>query len=219
MKKISIMIPCYNEEQNIPLLYEEIIKLFKNELKKYKYEILFIDNKSKDNTRYEIRKICSKDKNVLAIFNIKNFGQFNSPYYALQQTSGDCTISLAADFQDPVELIPKFISYWEQGYKIVCGVKTQSDEPVFLYELRRFGYKIINKLSEIEHIENFTGFGLYDKEFINILKDINEPLPYFRGMVSELGYNIKTVEYKQTNRRYGRSSNNPLSLIDAGMVG
>ena len=219
MKKISIMIPCYNEEQNIPLLYEEIIKLFKNELKKYKCEILFIDNKSKDNTRYEIRKICSKDKNVLAIFNIKNFGQFNSPYYALQQTSGDCTISLAADFQDPVELIPKFISYWEQGYKIVCGVKSQSEEPVFLYELRRFGYKIINKLSEIEHIENFTGFGLYDKDFINILKDINEPLPYFRGMVSELGYNIKTVEYKQTNRRYGRSSNNPLSLIDAGMVG
>ena len=219
MKKISIEIPCYNEEQNVPLIYEAIVKLFKNELKKYKYEILFIDNKSKDNTRYEIRKICSNDKNVKAIFNIRNFGQFNSPYYGILNTSGDCTISISCDLQEPVELIPKFVEYWEQGYKIVCGVRKEAEEPVFISEIRKIGYKIINSLSETEQIECFTGFGLYDKEFLDILRDLNEPLPYFRGMVSELGYNIKTVEYTQAKRRYGKSKNNPISLIDAGMVG
>ena len=219
MKKISIVVPCYNEEANVSLMYEAIVNLFKNELKKYKYEILFIDNKSKDNTRYEIRQICKKDKNVLAIFNIKNFGQFNSPYYALLQTSGDCTISIAADFQEPVELIPEFVKYWEQGYKIVCGVKSKSEEPEIIYELRKLGYKVIRKLSEVDHIENFTGFGLYDKEFINILKDLKEPLPYFRGMVAELGYNIKTVEFKQKRRKHGISSNNVMSILDAGMIG
>ncbi len=219
MKKISIMIPCYNEEGNVPLIYEEIINLFKTDLKKYKYEILFIDNKSKDRTRYEIRKICSKDKNVKAIFNIRNFGQFNSPYYGLLQTSGDCTLSISCDLQEPVELIPEFIKYWEEGYKIVCGVRKESDEPVIIHEIRKLGYKVINHLSEINHIECFTGFGLYDKEFLDILRDLNEPLPYFRGMVSELGYNIKLVEYKQGKRKHGRSSNNPISIIDAGMVG
>lgn len=219
MKKISIVVPCYNEEANVSLMYEAIVNLFKNELKKYKYEILFIDNKSKDNTRYEIRQICKKDKNVLAIFNIKNFGQFNSPYYALLQTSGDCTISIAADFQEPVELIPEFVKHWEQGYKIVCGVKSKSEEPEIIYELRKLGYKVIRKLSEVDHIENFTGFGLYDKEFINILKDLKEPLPYFRGMVAELGYNIKTVEFKQKRRKHGISSNNVMSILDAGMIG
>ena len=213
------MIPCFNEEKNVSLIYKEIIKLFKKELKNYKYEILFIDNKSTDNTRKEIKSICKKDKNVLAIFNIKNFGQFNSPFYGLLNTTGDCTVSISADFQDPVELIPEFVKNWEKGFKIVCGVKNKSSESKIKYFIRRIGYKIINRFSECDQIENFTGFGLYDKSFIEILKGLDDPLPYFRGMVSELGTDIKLVYYKQEKRKNGKSSNNPLSLLDAGMIG
>ena len=219
MKTISIMVPTYNEEENVELLYEAIKKEFKENLENYKYEILFIDNKSKDNTRQKIRKICSKDKDVKAIFNAHNFGQFNSPYYGLIQTSGDCTINLCADFQDPVEMIHKFVEEWENGYKIVIGIKTKSKENKLMYLLRSFYYKLIKKFSEVEQIEHFTGFGLYDKDFIKVLRDLKDPQPYMRGIVAELGYERKEIEYVQQKRLYGKTSNNFMKLYDAGMLG
>ncbi len=218
-KTISIMVPTYNEEENIELMYKGLKELFKKDLSNYQYEILFIDNKSKDNTRKLIRKICEKDKNVKAIFNAQNFGQFNSPYYGLINTTGDCTISVAADFQDPIEMIPKFIKEWENGYKIVIGIKNKSQESKLVYFLRSLYYKLIKKFSEVEQIEHFTGFGLYDKEFIKILKELDDPEPYLRGIVSELGYERKEIPFTQPKRERGNSSNNWYSLYDAAMLG
>jgi len=213
------MVPTYNEEENVELMYEALCKMFATDLPNYNYEILFIDNKSKDNTRKLIRKICQKDKNVKAIFNAQNFGQFNSPYYGLISTTGDCTISVAADFQDPVEMIPKFVKEWEQGYKIVIGIKIKSEESKIVYALRSLYYKLIKKYSEVEQIEHFTGFGLYDKDFIEVLRNLEDPNPYLRGIVAELGYERKEIPFVQPKRERGKSSNNWYKLYDAGMLG
>lgn len=212
------MIPCYNEEENARPIYEAV----RNELLKscpdYNYEILFIDNKSQDRTRTIIKEICTEDKNVKAIFNSKNFGQFNSPYYGLINTSGDCTITICADFQDPVEMIPKFISEWEKGYKIVIGKKTKSQESRLMYFLRGCYYKIIRKMSTVDMIEQFTGFGLYDRSFVQTLRDLKDPTPFIRGIVAELGPERKEIEYTQPQRRAGKTHNNWYSLFDAAML-
>ena len=218
-KTISIMVPTYNEEENVVLMYEALKNIFQKELKKYNYEILFIDNKSQDKTRTLIREICAKDKNVKAIFNAQNFGQFNSPYYGLISTTGDCTISVAADFQDPVEMIPKFVKEWENGYKIVIGIKNKSEESKIVYVLRSLYYKMIKKFSEVEQIEHFTGFGLYDKDFIEVLKNLDDPDPYLRGIVAELGFERKEIPFTQPKRQRGKSSNNWYRLYDAAMLG
>lgn len=218
-KTISIMVPTYNEEENVVLMYEALKNIFQKKLKKYDYEILFIDNKSLDKTRTLIRKICAKDKNVKAIFNAQNFGQFNSPYYGLISTTGDCTISVAADFQDPVEMIPKFVKEWENGYKIVIGIKNKSEESKIVYALRSLYYKMIKKFSEVEQIEHFTGFGLYDKDFIEVLKNLDDPDPYLRGIVAELGFERKEIPFTQPKRQRGKSSNNWYRLYDAAMLG
>lgn len=218
MKKISILIPTYNEEQNVIPLSQEIVELFKNELAIYDYEIIFIDNYSKDNTRGLLLDLCRKDNNIKAIFNAKNFGQFNSPYYGLCQTTGDCTILMCADFQDPINMIPKFIKEWENGYKIVCGIKTASKENKIMYFLRSLYYKAIKKMSNVEQIEHFTGFGLYDKSFVNVLRDLSDSLPFLRGIVAELGYERKDIEYEQAKRRAGKTSNNLYKLYDAAML-
>ena len=218
-KTISIMVPTYNEEENVELMYKALKEMFKKELPNYQYEILFIDNKSRDNTRNLIRKICKKDKNVKAIFNAQNFGQFNSPYYGLLNTTGDCTIMVAADFQDPIEMIPKFVKEWENGYKIVIGIKTKSQESKIVYFLRSLYYKLIKKFSEVDQIEHFTGFGLYDKEFIKILKDLDDPEPYLRGIVAELGFERKEIPFTQPKRERGKSSNNWYRLYDGAMLG
>lgn len=217
-KTISIMIPCYNEEENVVPIYEAVRGELQTSLPEYNYEILFIDNKSQDRTRELIRDICAKDQNVRAIFNSKNFGQFNSPYYGLTQTSGDCTISVCADFQDPVELIPVFVREWEKGYKIVIGRKTQSQENRFVYFLRGCYYKLIRKMSSTEMIEQFTGFGLYDKSFVQVLRDLHDPTPFIRGIVAELGPERKEIEYTQPQRRAGKTHNNWYSLFDAAML-
>lgn len=219
MKKISVMVPTYNEEENVELLYEALVKVFKEKLSKYDYEFVFIDNKSKDNTRKLLRNICKKDKNVKAIFNANNFGQFNSPFYGLLETTGDCTISMCADFQDPVEMLPKFVNEWENGYKIVIGIKTKSEENKIVYFLRGVYYKMMKKFSETEQIEQFTGFGLYDKDFINVLKNLDDPEPYMRGIVAELGYERKEIPYTQPKRLRGKTSNNFHKLFDASMLG
>lgn len=217
-KKISVMIPTYNERENVRPIYEAVRDEILNKLPEYDYEILFIDNKSQDGTREIIRGICAEDKNVRAIFNTKNFGQFNSPYYGILSTSGDCTVTICADFQDPVELIPIFVHEWEKGYKIVIGRKTKSQENKVMYFLRGCYYKLIKKMSSVEQIEQFTGFGLYDKSFVQTLRDLKDPTPFIRGIVAELGPERKEIEYTQPQRRAGKTHNNWYSLYDAAML-
>ena len=218
MKKISILIPCYNEEENIGPMSEAIADLFQSELKNYDYELIFIDNDSKDRTRELLRGICANNSHIKAIFNAKNFGQFNSPYYGILQTTGDCTISMVCDFQDPIELIPQYIKEWENGYKIVIGIKTSSKEKPIMYRLRSIYYKVIKKFSDIEQIEHFTGSGLYDRAFVNVLRELKDPTPFLRGIVAELGYKRKEIPYEQPQRRAGKTSNNFMRLYDAAML-
>ena len=217
-KTVSILIPCYNEEENVGPMSEAIVNLFENELTQYNYELVFIDNDSHDKTRELLREICSKNSNIKAIFNAKNFGQFNSPYYGILQTTGDCTISMVCDFQDPIELIPKYLQEWENGYKIVIGIKTSSKESKIMYFLRSVYYKMIKKFSDVEQIEHFTGSGLYDREFVEVLRNLKDPKPFLRGIVSELGFRRKEIPYEQPQRRAGKTHNNFYTLYDAAML-
>lgn len=218
MKKISVLIPCYNEEENVVPISEAIIEQFKLYLSNYDYEIVFIDNDSKDTTREKLVELCKNNKHIKAIFNAKNFGQFNSPFYGMCQTTGDCTITMCCDFQDPVELIPRFVNEWEKGYKIVCAIKNTSKENLFIRKLRTIYYKIWKKLSDVEQIEHFTGTGLYDKAFIEVLKNLDDPTPYLRGIVAELGFKRKDIYYEQQKRRAGKTHNNFYTLYDAAML-
>ena len=218
MKKISIVVPCYNEEDNVVPMSEAIKGLFETTLAAYDYELVFIDNDSKDNTRVLLRGICADNNKVKAIFNAKNFGQFKSPYYGLLQATGDCAVLVACDFQDPVELIPEFVREWENGYKIVSGIKTSSKESKVMYFLRSCYYKLIKKLSDVEQIEHFTGFGLYDRRFLEVLRGLDDPTPFLRGIVAELGFRRKDIEYRQPQRRAGKTSNNFYKLYDGAML-
>jgi glycosyltransferase involved in cell wall biosynthesis len=218
MKKISVMIPCYNEEENVKPISKAVIDVIGNELPQYDYELLFIDNDSQDKTRTYLREMCSENPKIKAIFNAKNFGQFNSPYYGMCQTTGDCTICLCCDFQDPVEMIPTLVHEWEKGYKIVCAIKTTSKENKIMRSLRTCYYKLIKKMSDVEQIEHFTGFGLYDKSFIEVLRNLDDPTPFLRGIVAELGYKRKDVPYEQQKRRAGKTHNNWFTLYDAAML-
>ena len=212
------MIPCYNEEENVRPICEAVRDQLTASCSGYDYEILFIDNKSQDRTREIIREICASDKHVKAIFNVKNFGQFNSPYYAMLQTTGDCTVTMCADFQDPPEMIPKFVAAWEEGYKVVIGKKTKSKENPFVYWLRGRYYRMLKKMSSTEIIEQFTGFGLYDRSFIDVLRELDDPTPFMRGLVAELGPERKEIEYEQPRRRAGKTHNNFYTLYDAAML-
>ncbi len=219
MKKlISILVPTYNEEENVEPLSEAIIQEMETSLPQYDYELVFIDNDSRDGTRPKIRRLCKENPKIRAIFNAKNFGQFNSPYYGLLQTHGDCTILMCADFQDPISMIPQFVKEWEAGNKIVIGIKSKSKENKIMYFLRSCYYRLIKKMSSVEQIEHFTGFGLYDKEFIEVLKGLDDPTPFLRGIVAELGYKRKDIEYQQEKRRAGKTHNNWYSLYDAAML-
>ena len=218
MKKISITIPCYNEEENVYPLHDALVEMFERDLPNYEYELLYIDNCSSDRTRELLKELGKQDKHVKAILNAKNFGQFNSPYYGMMQTTGDCTILMAADFQDPVEMVPKYVAEWEKGYKIVIGRKTSSKESSIVYHWRSLYYKIIKKFSEVEQIEHFTGFGLYDKDFMDVLRNLKDPTPFLRGIVAELGYKRKEIPYEQPQRRAGKTHNNWYSLYDAAML-
>ena len=213
------MVACYNEEENVVPLSEAIVKCMEEQLPQYDYELIFIDNHSKDNTRKLLREICAKNEKIKAIFNAANFGQMRSPVYGLQQTTGDCTIKMCADFQDPIEMIPQFVKEWENGYKVVIGKKTRSKENPLLYAMRGLFYKLFNALSDIEHIQQFTGFGLYDRSFIDILKELKDPMPYFRGIVAEYSDERKVITYTQPKRAAGKSSNNFYTLYDVGITG
>ncbi len=219
MKKISVLVPTYNEEKNILNVVDRLETIFKTQLNRYEYEILFIDNKSKDNTRRILRQVCEKNKNIRAIFNAKNFGQSKSPYYGMLQTSGDCTIPIAADLQEPPEVIVDFVKEWEKGYKIIIGIKNKSEESKMMYFCRSLYYKVFKKITDTEQIEHFMGFGLYDRSFIDVLRKLDDPMPYFRGIVSELGFEAKKIFYTQSQREHGKTSNNFFSLYDYGMLG
>ncbi len=218
MKKISVVVPTYNEIENVRALRDAVAAVFAQRLPQYEYEMIFIDNCSADGTREELAALCTEDAHVKAILNAKNFGQFNSPYYGLLQSGGDATVLLAADFQDPVELIPQFVQEWEKGWRIVIGIKTASHENPLMYGLRSLYYRIIKRLSATEQIEHFTGFGLYDRAFVEVLRGLNDPSPFLRGVVAELGFPHKDIPYTQPARRAGKTSNNWYRLYDAAML-
>ena len=221
MKKISIMVPCYNEEENVVPLSEALIAMFEKDLPQYDYEILFIDNDSRDTTRVKLRALCENNKKIKAIFNAKNFGQFNSPYYGILQTEGDCTIPVCADFQDPIDVIPRLVAEWEKGYKIVAGVRSGRDEKGIYATCASAFHNFIKKHlnpNSVDQIEHFTGFGLYDKSFVQVLRDLKDPIPFIRGIVGELGFKRTEIEYTQAQRRAGKTHNNFYTLYDAAML-
>jgi len=217
MTKISIVTPTYNEEQNIKKLCEDI----KTGLEKIncEYEHIIIDNASTDNTIKILKEICSKDKKIKVIINSKNYGHIRSPFYGLLQTNSDATILMASDFQDPIDLIPKYIEEWKNGKKIVLGKKTSSEENKIKYYFRNMFYNFLNKISDFELPINTTGAGIFDKSVIEKLKKINDPYPYFRGLIAELGEEITTIEFKQPIRKSGTTKNNIFTLYDIGMLG
>ena len=205
MKKISIVTPTYNEEENIEKLCGEIKKEFAK--LNYSYEHIVIDNCSTDKTIDILRDVASKDQNVKVIINARNYGHIKSPYYGILQSSGDACILMVSDFQEPIDLISQYIKKWESGSKIVLGEKIASDENNFMFSLRKLFYNFLNKISETKLSTNTTGTGLFDKEVINRLKNINDPYPYFRGLISEIGFNIETVKFLYTVRlSYARNS-------------
>lgn len=220
MKKISIVIPCYNELENVEPISAAVIEMMEKNLPSYDYEVLFIDNCSEDGTRDKLRELCRNNKKIKVIFNAANFGQFNSPFYGMCQSAGDCTVLLCADFQDPVEMIPRFVEEWEKGHRIVSAVKTSSKENGLIYFLRTCYYKMIRTMSKTEFIEHFTGFGLYDKTFIKLMRQLHDSQPFLRGIVAEYGRSFNRIEipYEQQMRRAGKTKNNFYSLYDAAML-
>jgi glycosyltransferase involved in cell wall biosynthesis len=215
---VSIISPCYNEEENIEELYQRAALVF-DKLKNYDFEFLFIDNASTDQTVSKLRKIAEKDSRVKVIINTRNFGHLRSPYYGLLQTKGDASIYLASDLQDPPELIPDFLKKWEEGAMIVLAVKPISTANPLMHKLRRLYYTALDKISDVQIIKDATGFGLYDKVVLTKVREINDPYPYFRGLVCELGFGIETINFNQPRRIRGVSKNNFYSLYDIAMLG
>lgn len=218
MKLITIVTACYNEEENIQIVYEQVKKIFK-ELPQYCYEHLFIDNASTDNTVDILKNIASYDKNVQVIVNTRNFGHIRSPFYAILQAKGDAVISIVADLQDPPEMIKEFVKKWEEGYKIVVGVKPKSHENKLMSFVRKSYYRFITKIAETPQIKDFTGFGLYDKSVIEILRKFDDPYPYFRGLIGEIGFEVARIPYIQPCRKHGKTKNNFYTLFDMAMLG
>lgn len=218
MKLISVVTPTYNEEGNVKEIYTRVKKVFSG-LTKYRYEHIFIDNDSSDNTVPVLKTIAKKDRNVKIIVNTRNFGWIRSQYYGLLQATGDGVVLLVADLQDPPEIILKFIKKWEEGYKVVMGIKTQSHESKIAFAVRKFYYRLIKNLSEVDLAENFTGFGLFDKSVMDIIRKLDDPYPYFRGLVAEIGFKSAKVEYTQKERKSGKTSANFIRLFDVAILG
>lgn len=217
-RKISVVTPCYNEEENVEPLYKKVKSVF-DDLKKYDYEHIFIDNASTDNTVGTLKALAAQDENLKIIVNSRNFGHIRSPFHGLLQAQGDAVISLVADFQDPPEMIKDFILKWQEGYKIVVGSKKKSKESKCVFAIRKLFYNFIGSISEINLLKNFTGFGLYDKRIIEILKQIDDPYPYFRGLICDIGFEVCALEYEQPVRQRGITKNNFYSLYDMAMLG
>lgn len=218
MKHISVMTPCYNEEGNIMNIYQEVKEQF-DKLPQYTYEHIFIDNCSTDKSRDILRALAKKEKNVKVILNARNFGPNRSGTYGMFQGTGDALICIVCDLQDPPEMIPTFLEKWEEGYKVVLGQKTKSKENPIMFRIRKLYYKIMSVLSETEHLENVTGYGLFDKEVLEMIQWMDDPDPYIRGLVTQLGYKYCLVEYTQQERKVGKSSYNFNKYFDFAITG
>jgi glycosyltransferase involved in cell wall biosynthesis len=215
---ISIVSPCYNEEENVEEVYRQVKQIVAS-LPGYSYEHIFIDNASSDGTVGILKKLALNDRNIKLIINSRNFGHIRSPYYALLQAQGEAVILLVSDLQDPPALIMDFVRKWEEGYKVVLGVKIQSKETPAMFLISKIYYDLIGRLSEIKLTKNNTGFGLYDRTIIEVLKEVNDPYPYFRGLVSEIGFESAKIEYTQPARTRGITKNNFYTLFDIAMLG
>jgi glycosyltransferase involved in cell wall biosynthesis len=218
MKTISINTPCFNEEANVEEVYRRVRDVMAS-LGKYRYEHVFIDNSSSDRTVEILKRIAAQDTNVRIIVNARNFGHIRSPIYGALQTRGDAVIGIVADLQDPPEMIPQLIAEWEKGYAIVLTIKRSSEENPLMFWIRKRYYHLVNRLSSIQTFENFTGFGLYDRRVIEIIRSFGDPYPYFRGMIAEIGLPWKAVEYDQPRRKRGITKNNFYTLYDLAMLG
>jgi glycosyltransferase involved in cell wall biosynthesis len=218
MKLVSVVTACYNEEENVAELIDRV-RVVMSGLPTYDYEHIFIDNCSEDRTVAVLKEIAAKDRRIKIIVNVRNFGHIRSPYHALLQAHGDAVISLVADLQDPPEMIIDFIKKWEEGYKVVVGIKTSSREVWWMYRLRSLYYRMIKRLASVEMLSQFTGFGLYDRKVMDVLRGLREPYPYFRGLVSDIGFNIARIEYTQPVRQHGKTKNNFITLFDMAMLG
>lgn len=218
MKKITVLTPCYNEEENVESLHAQVKAVFAT-LGKYEFEHVFIDNASADGTVSVLRRMASQEPSVKVIVNTRNFGHIRSPFYGLLQTSGDATILMAADHQDPPELIVDFVRHWENGFKVVMGVKPASEESAAFFAVRKLYYDFVARISDVRLVKNATGFGLYDRVVIEQLRNVEDPYPYFRGLICELGYEVAQVPFKQPLRKRGITSNNFYTLYDIAMLG
>ncbi|MCC7645235.1 MULTISPECIES: glycosyltransferase [unclassified Janthinobacterium] len=216
-KMISIVTPCYNEEENIDELYQRIAAVMAT--LPYDYEHICIDNASTDGTVKRIKELAAQDTRVKLIVNARNFGHIKSPYYAIQQSNGDACVLIASDLQDPPEMILEFVKKWEEGFKTVLAVKPESEESSVMFFLRKSYYRLITKISEVALVQNATGAGLFDRAVIDILRTIDDPYPYFRGLLCEIGFPIATVPFKQPRRQRGVTKNNFYTLYDIGMLG
>ena len=218
-KTITVLIPTFNEEENIIPGYERIVTVFEQKLPDYDWVILFADNHSTDRTRDVITDLCSRDKRVHAIFNGRNFGYARSTYHALTESGGMCTVLLHADMQDPPEVIPEMVKLWEAGHKVVCGQKRSNAESRILEAARKRYYRLMDHINEYGHIEQYNGFGLYDHSFIEVLSGIEDPLPYLRGIVAELAPDVAIVPYDHQRRERGKSKFNLYKLLDYSLMG
>lgn len=215
---ISIVTPCFNEEENVDELYRRV-KASVSNIDKYAFEFIFIDNHSEDNTVTKLKTLAANDPTVKIIVNTRNFGHIRSPYYGILQSQGVATIYLASDLQDPPEMIPEFIRYWEEGYKLVMATKPHSQGSAWIHSLRQSYYRFLDGISDISVVSDSTGFGLYDKEVLDHLRTIDDPYPFLRGLICELGYEIKTIPFTQPRRLRGISKNNFYTLYDIAMLG
>ena len=216
-KLISIVTPCFNEEDNIEELYARIVTVMAEQ--PYDYEHICIDNCSTDGTVKKIKDLAATDKQLKLIVNARNFGHIRSPYYGILQSSGDACVLIASDLQDPPELIAEFIIKWEQGNKTVLAVKPASEESPIMFLLRKAYYRVLSRISEVPLIHNATGAGLFDRAVIDILRTIQDPYPYFRGLLCEIGFSIATVPFKQPKRKRGITKNNFYTLYDLAVLG
>ncbi len=218
MAKVSIVIPCYNEEENIPKLYQTVTEIMNKELPEYDYEMLILDNKSKDGSRKIIRELCVKDSRVKAIFHRVNCGSNANAFYGIQNSDGDCTIMLFADFQEPPELIPVMVRAWEKEHKCVFMIKSSSQENKMVYFCRTIYYKIFKMMSDVSQIIHFDGFGCYDRSFVEVLKKIKDNTPFLKGVIAEYAPEHIRMEYKQRKRAAGKPSLNFWGYYDSAML-
>lgn len=219
MKRVTIVLPCFNEEDNLRELHRRLVDATNPLCNKYNFEFLFIDNASSDGSVQILKELAATDRRVRAIVNARNFGHIRSPYYGLMQAQGDAVVGMATDLQDPPELLPQFLAKWEEGYRVVVGVKAKSEESFLFYSLRSLYYRTLGKLSDVELIQHFTGFGLYDKRVMDVLRKLDDPYPYFRGLIADIGFKSAKIAFTQPQRKRGITKNNFYTLFDMAMLG